>query len=226
NGTSGFTATLHHWQDMAAILARVPDSLRRLGFGGLGHYLDAAGEQMTTLHKVSRLSFDGSWRYRIEDSGGTMVGDGRRCWQVFGDQWLARADGPPAEVVKLLDACGLLEHRLSGGAETTVGGRRGYRLRVTPDGPVPAKMFFADDVVADTELGILLRLIYHAGSKPVSRWELRDVVVGGDIHIDIPEETLAADDDDLTNPARIAALFARYTARDVHSKLRNIFGGP
>ena len=37
--------------------------------------------------------------------------------------------------------------------------------------------------------------------------------------------TLAADDDDLANPARIAALFARYTARDVRSKLRNIFGG-
>ena len=96
---------------------------------------------------------------------------------------------------------------------------------MTPDGPVPAEMPFADDVVADTELGILLRLIYHAGSKPVSRWELRDVVVGGDIHIDIPEETLAADDDDLANPARIAALFARYAARDARSALRNIFGG-
>jgi hypothetical protein len=204
--------------------------VRRLGFGGLGHFYDAAGEQMATLHKVSRLSFDGSWRYRIEGSsrhsGDTMVGDGRRCWHVFGDEWLAVPGGPPAEVAKLLDAPGLLEHRLSGGAETTVDGRRGYRLRVTPDGPVPAKMWFADDVVADTELGILLRLIYHAGSKPVSRWELRDVVVGGDIHIDIPEETRAADDDDLANPARIAALFARYTARDVRSKLRNIFGGP
>ena len=229
NGASGFTATLHQWQDMAAVMARVPDSVRRLGFGGLGHYLDAAGEQMATLHKVSRLSFDGSRRYRIESSsqhsGDTMVGDGRRRWQVFGDEWLAAPEGPPAEVAKLLDASGLLEHRLSGGAETTVDGRRGYRLRVTPDSPVPAEMWFADDVVADTELGILLRLIYHAGSKPVSRWELRDVVAGGDIHIDIPEETLAADDDDLANPARIAALFARYAARDVGSKLRNIFGG-
>jgi hypothetical protein len=238
NRASGFTATLHQWQDMAAMLARVPDGLRRLGFGGLGHFFDAAGEQMATLHKVSRLSFDGSRRYRVEsaaspdlaersfrNSGETMVGDGRRCWHVFGDEWLADPGGPPAEVAKLLDASGLLEHRLSGGAETTVDGRRGYRLRVTPDGPVPAKMPFADDVVADAELGILLRLIYHAGSKPVSRLELRDVVVSGEIRIDIPEETLAADDDDLTNPARIAAQFARYTARDVRSALRNIFGG-
>src|SRR6185503_1771220 len=50
----------------AEMPARVPDGLRRLGFGGLGHYLDAAGEQMATQHKVSRLSFDGSRRYRIE----------------------------------------------------------------------------------------------------------------------------------------------------------------
>ena len=49
--------------------------------------------------------------------------------------------------------------------------------------------------------------------------------MGGDIHIDIPEETLAADDDDLANPARIAALFVRYAARDARSALRNIFGG-
>jgi hypothetical protein len=238
SGASGFTATLHQWEDWAAVAARIPDDVRRLGFGGLGQFMDAAGEQRGTLHKVSRLSFDGSRRYRIESAappdlaegsarhrGNTMVGDGRRCWQVFGDKWIAIADGPPAEVVKLLDASGLLEHRLSGGAETTVGGRRGYRLRVTPDGPVPAKMYFADDVVADTDLGILLRLIYHTGSKPVSRWELRDVVVGDDIRIDIPEETLAAEDDDLASPARIAAQFARYAARDARSALRNIFGG-
>ena len=152
-----------------------------------------------------------------------MVGDGRRRWHASsGTSGSLSQAGRPPRSRKLLDASGLLEHRLSGGAETTVDGRRGYRLRVTPDGPVPA---CADDVVADTELGILLRLIYHAGSKPVSRWELRDVVAGGDIHIDIPKETLAADDDDLTNPARIAALFARHTARDVRSALRNIFGG-
>ena len=66
NGASGFTATLHQWQDMAAIMARVPDGVRRLGLGGLGHFYDAAAEQMATLHEVSRLSFDGSWRYRIE----------------------------------------------------------------------------------------------------------------------------------------------------------------
>jgi hypothetical protein len=34
NRASGFTATLHQWQDMAAIPARVPDGLRRLGSVG------------------------------------------------------------------------------------------------------------------------------------------------------------------------------------------------
>jgi hypothetical protein len=43
SGGSGFTATLHQWQDMAAVPARVPDDVRRLWFGGLGQILDAAG---------------------------------------------------------------------------------------------------------------------------------------------------------------------------------------
>ena len=86
-------------------------------------------------------------------------------------------------------------------------------------------MPFADDVVADAELGILLRLIYHAGSKPVSRYELRTSWRAGDIRIDIarrrwPRTTMIWPD-----PARIAALFVRYAARDARSAFRNIFGG-
>jgi hypothetical protein len=38
---TGITATLHHWQDMAAILALVPDGVRRLGFGAIGDVIDA-----------------------------------------------------------------------------------------------------------------------------------------------------------------------------------------
>ena len=203
---TGITATLHQWHDLAAILAQVPDGARRVGFGGLGHLIDAAGERMATLHMVSRLSFDGSGRYRIEPAlpaelaersfrhrGETIVSDGKRQWQLIGDEWLASRAGPPHEIAKLLDASWLLEHRLSGGAETSVGGRRGYRLRVAANGPIAGLMFAADEVVADAELGILLRMVCHAGSTPVSRFELRDVVVGGDIRIDIPEGAPAAE---------------------------------
>ena len=51
---TGITATLHHWQDMAAVLTKVPDSVRRMGFGGFGYLLDAGSERIGTLHEVFR----------------------------------------------------------------------------------------------------------------------------------------------------------------------------
>ena len=237
---TGITATLNQWHDMAAILAQVPDGARRVGFGGLGYLIDAAGERMATLHMVSRLSFDGSGRYRIEPAlaaegssrhrGETVVSDGKRQWQLIGGEMVAMPGGPPHEIAKLLDASWLLEHRLSGGAETSVGGRRGYRLRVAANGPIAGQMFATDEVVADAELGILLRMVCHAGSTPVSRFELRDVRVGGDIRIDIPEGAPTAEgpDDDQAgpggDPARVASLLARQAAREARSAFRSIFG--
>jgi hypothetical protein len=240
---SGFTATLHQWQDFRLMMTRLPDGVRRLGFGAMGSFMDAASEQAPTVHTVSRLSVDGSGRYRLEParspdlaegssrpSGVTAVGDGRRHWQIFGDEWQASADGrPPDGLARLLGASGLLEHRLYGGAETTVGGRRGYRLRVAPDGPAPPGLIFADDVVADTELGILLRVIWHTGSEVELWYELRDVVAGGDIRIDIPEEARTAYDDlygpEVSPGRRLASMIAREAARDARSKFRNVFGG-
>ena len=146
----GITATLHQWHDIAALLAQVPDGARRAGFGGLGHLIDAAGERVATLRMASRLSFDGSGRYRIEPAlpaglaarsfrhrAETILGDGDRQWTLDEDEWLARPGGPPPdEIAKLLDASWLLEHRLSGGAETTVGDRRGYRFAVAAASPM------------------------------------------------------------------------------------------
>ena len=236
---TGITATLHQWHDLAAVLAQVPDGARRVGFGGLGHLIDAAGERMATLHIVSRLSFDGSGRYRIEPaqpagdssrhSGETIVSDGKRQWQLIGGEMVAMPGGlPPHEIAKLLDASWLLEHRLSGGAETSASGRRGYRLRVAANGPIAGQMFSTDEVVADAELGILLRMVCHAGSTPVSRFELRDVVVGGDIRIDVPDGSSDEPDDDRADPggdpARVASLLARQAAREARSAFRSIFG--
>jgi hypothetical protein len=148
------------------------------------------------LHQVFRLSFDGTGRYRIEQAlpaggfGGTIVGDGERQWWLDEDEWLAHPPGPPPhEIGKLLDSSWLLEHRLTGGAETTVGDRRGYRFAVAADGPMDGFPFSVDDVVADAELGILLRLTSHEDSAPAARYELRDVVLGGDIRIDVPEHS-------------------------------------
>jgi hypothetical protein len=226
---TGITATLHHWQDMAANLTLIPDRVRRVGFGGYGHLMDAASERALTLHQVFRVSFDGSGRYRIEQTrsaggfGGTIVGDGERQWWLDEDEWLAHPPGPPPhEVGKLLDPSWLLEHRLTGGAETTVGDRRGYRFAVAADAPMDGFPFSVDDVVADAELGILLRLISHKDSAPVARYELRDVVVGGDIRIDVPERSPDDPKDELEWTDR---LLTRQLTKEARSAFRNIFGG-
>ena len=212
---TGITATLHQWHDMAAMLAQIPDGARRVGFGGLGHLIDAAGERMATLHMVSRLSFDGSGRYRIEPAlpanspsapSGTA---GRRSSATgSGSGSSSGTSGSPARPGRRMrsrscstppgcsnTACPAAPRpRSAAVAATGSGSRRTVRSR--------AQMFAADDVVADAELGILLRMVCHAGSTPVSRFELRDVVVGGDIRIDIPEGAPAAEgpDDDPAGP--------------------------
>jgi hypothetical protein len=41
-------ATLHEWDDVAAMLALIPDGARRAGFGGLGFLADVAGERLAS----------------------------------------------------------------------------------------------------------------------------------------------------------------------------------
>jgi hypothetical protein len=226
---TGITATLHHWQDMGAMLTRVPDSMRRMAFGGYGHFIDAASEQAGTFHSTFRVSFDGSGRYRVEQAlpagglGGTIVGDQERQWSLDEDEWLAHPPGPPPHGIgRLLDASWLLEHRLTGGAETTVGDRRGYRFAVASDAPIDGFSFSVDDAVADAELGILLRVISHMDATPVGRYELRDVVVGGDIRIDVPERRPNDPDNQLQ---WMASLLTRQVTKEARSAFRNIFGG-
>jgi hypothetical protein len=217
---------------MAAVLTLVPDSVRRLGFGAFGHVMDAGSERAGTLHQAFRMSFDGSGRYRIEETrpagrsspnfGGTIVGDGERQWWLDGDEWLAHPPGPPPhEIAKLLDPSWLLERRLTGGAETTVGDRRGYRFAVAADAPMDGFPFSVDDVVADAELGILLRLVCHKASTPVARYELRDLVVGGDIRIDVPERRPGDPDNERE---WMTSLLTRQVTKEARSAFRNIFG--
>jgi hypothetical protein len=75
--------------------------------------------------------------------------------------------------------------------------------------------------VADAELGILLRLVCHKASTPVARYELRDVVVGGDIRIDVPERSHGEPNNERE---WMASLLSRQVTKEARSAFRNIFG--
>ena len=108
------------------------------------------------------------------------------------------------------------------------GGRRGYRLRVAFDWP-RGGLFFPGDVVVDAELGILLRCISFAGSQPLMRYELRDVVTGpsdpGDFRPDIPAGMPVVEEpDDPPGPVNPVSVVARQAVKEARSAVRNLLG--
>jgi hypothetical protein len=80
-------------------------------------------------------------------------------------------------VARLVDPAWLLDWQLTGGAEVTVAGRRGVRIRVSQRWPsADADRQFPSapaDAVIDTELGIVLRLTMAWHGHPSLRQELR-----------------------------------------------------
>ena len=245
----GITATLHQWQDVAALLAKVPDSARRAGFGGLGLLIDTAGDRIATVHTVFRLRLGESGQYRIEPvlsperperpgrpgrPGGhwpeTVICDGERRWRIGESEAVAGpATALPRQIANLLDTSWLLEHQLTSGGEVITGGRRGYRLRVVFD-RAWGGLLFPSDVVVDAELGIGLRFISFSGSQPMLRYELRDVTTGpvepGDFRPDIPEGMPVVEEpnDEPPGPVNPASIIARQAAKEARSAVRNLLG--
>ena len=150
-----FSATLHQWFDIGAVLAMVPPSARGTGFGGVGFLVDALGDLAREAaagasHGVStacdgRLdastgsTWCGPWPTRpssVRAAGTanqalTIASDGTLVWQVFADRVVTGpAAPPPGDLADLVDAAWLLDRdlELSGGTEVTVGGRRAYRV--------------------------------------------------------------------------------------------------
>ena len=243
----GIAATLHEWNDVSALLSRVPDGARRAGFGGVGFLLDKAGERIDTAHTVSRLRLGNSGQYRIEqpaspgedDSGRfarvrakTVVCDGERRWRIGEDRVTVSPAAPPYDIPNLFDASWLLEYPLTGGAAIVAGGRRGYRLTVASgDRPGGCWLFVPDEVVVDAEFGIVLRWISLAGGRPVMRYELRDVVAGsfdpGDFRPDLPAGVkVGAEtwDQPPSGPVNPVGFVARQAASQARSALRSVLG--
>jgi hypothetical protein len=180
----GLGATLHQWQDTAAVISRIPDTARDIGYGGVGSFLDAVGDRVPRTHTVATIRVGGHGRYRIDyvihpgkHQPKAIACDGQRHWTLYEDHLkVGTAAPPPSGVADLVDASWLLECRLSGGAEVTIGNRRGYRISIA-EGVSPTKwlIFFPAEAVVDAELGVLLRLTCYVDGRPATRNELRDV---------------------------------------------------
>jgi hypothetical protein len=247
----GIETTLHSWYDFAAWLSKFPDQVRQAGIGGFGSLVDAVDLRIPAEHEISRLHISGPDRYRIDyvlRAGKSTLKaiscDGERCWRILdeevrvGSAAAARLASPLSQIANLFDPSWLLESRLTGGTETVIGGRRGYRLAVaSADPPAVASdyswlqtMFSPDEVVVDAELGFLLCLISHAGPRVVLREELRDVITAssgepGDFQPDLPpgmpvveeEPDHDAPPDPVNAPRAIAGAFARQAAKEARS---------
>ena len=199
-----FTATRDEWQDLSAITAQVPDSMRAMGCGGFGYLIDSlavATRGKPVAHQVCRLRVAGRDKYRLDyltrsgrNHPKTIACDGEHRWAVSAAQTMVGPAYPLSrDIAYVVDSSWLLGYRLSGGAEIIYRGRRAYQLRASRDGdgwhPAPS-LFFPADVIVDAELGCLLRLISFVGDRPVSWYELSDIdtepVPAGEFRVDIP----------------------------------------
>ena len=199
-----FTAIRDEWQDLSAMMAQVPDSMRAVGYGGVGYVIDSltvVTRGKPVAHTVSRLRVGGRDQYRLDcltrsgrNRAKTIACDGEHSWQVFAAQTMVGPAYPlPRDIANVVDSSWLLGCRLSGGAQVSYRGRRAYQLRVSRDGdgwqvaPLPS---FPADVIVDAELGCLLRLISFAGDRPASWYELSGIgtepVPAGEFRVDIP----------------------------------------
>ena len=195
-GAGHFTAAAHQWIDVAALASQIPDGARRAGFGGLGLFADAVSEQPAAAHLISAVRFGGPGQYQIDHAYSpgrgpkTIACDGQRRWQVRDDAaTVGPARPPPRDFADLADPSWLLQCRLSGGEPVTVGGRPGYRLSVARGaGGEPSSMIFPAAVaVVDAEFGIVRRLTFYIGGKPVQRYELRGITASDEeFRADLP----------------------------------------
>jgi len=175
-------AAVRRWNDAKA----VPDALRAAANGGVGYLLDSVAREGAVTVTTGRLRIGGPELYYLEYSSWqgrpgplVMACDGERHWQVRENVTLVGPARPmTGDIPSMVGSSWLLGERLSGGAEITYHGRRGYHLQVTRgDGASPAgpTKFYPADAIVDAETGCLLRLIAYAGDAPAQWWELDDV---------------------------------------------------
>jgi outer membrane lipoprotein-sorting protein len=190
----GLTAELHRWEDPAMVTEKLRSAwdaggLAALRVPGAGPVADAVSGHLPVTHRVARILIAPHGRYRIDYLSGwprrnprAIACDGRQRWRLYGDHLYVGAVAPlPDDAIGLLDPSWLLGWQLSGGTETVVSGRRGLRIEMAGTPPV---IRYPDPIlvppaaaVADSELGILLRLTSYTPSGPAMVSELRDLAL-------------------------------------------------
>jgi hypothetical protein len=205
SGRAAFTATLHEWVDLASLGEQARRRTSDHGWGGIGSIAEAFSERAGIVHKVTRVSLAGDGRYRLEFLGGhrknrpkAIACDGMRRWREYDERVIVgpalplEQDGINGrEITRMVDTAVFLASHVSNVAETEVGGRRGFALRMA-EGPHrnAAQRLPDSDLVVDAELGIMLRMICYAGDKQASLLEFRDLALlpadGGEFAMDVP----------------------------------------
>jgi hypothetical protein len=189
------TAEVHHWLDGILAARSVPwlaagDMHERPGATG---FLGAQEDSLFRLrdsHQTARLKLAMPDRYRIDFERErhpkqplTMACDGELLRKVYHNRVVASPPLPlPTDFVRLVDPSWLLrDWPLSEAGEETVNGRRAIRL-IAERPPVRSDRGSSWSghtaliaVAIDAELGVVLQQVSYVDSKPVNRYELRDV---------------------------------------------------
>lgn len=198
------SGTAHLWMGPVAFAELLRSGADKAGIGGLRVLADAVEGRARMSHQVIAFQLGAGGRYRIERQAigefkrwkrlaKMTVCDGEHRWQVFDDDVTVGAQEPLRDDLgwsaDLIDPSWLLRHRLSDQADAADGERAAACFRAAPKGDgfeilptrmlsLPAHIFQRADVVVDSELGVISRLILHWNDTPVVRAELRDLMPG------------------------------------------------
>ncbi|MFC1433015.1 hypothetical protein ACEZDB_20455 [Streptacidiphilus sp. N1-3] len=201
--TPRFTAELHSWLDVGALL----DAFRSLresepalgGFFGPEPLWSAFGETAPRRrHRAHRLVFADLLHYRldtlldVEKQPVALACDGAAGYRLFPDRLMTLPPAPPEfDLAQALDLSWLLRHEVAAEGLVEYGGRTALRVAVTgaagDSGGAPYLLFERLEVLVDVELGVGLRLTAHQDGSAVARCELRNLVVASAAPGKLPE---------------------------------------
>ena len=208
---SVFKAELQTWADTAAAADAFRWTTRNTTLPGVSQLAEALADRAATWRSREAIRVGLPDHFRIDYIEGgpkvrkmkTEVTDGSRRWRVFPDHVaIGPARALPEPVARMIDPSWLLDWKLTGGAEVTEGGRRGFRIRVSqrwPGKDTRQPRTVPVDVVIDAELGILLRLTQEQAGRPAMQQVLADVTAlssedAAAFRLDVPSGTRVVHD--------------------------------